>query len=280
VPASSYPEEPEEASKVKVALALSGKPLVHFDNIEDGGTYGNSGIDGALTQSVIDERILGISRMTGPIALRASWFLSGNNLAPSKAAYRRWLPSNIVTEEEHPEERQGLKIKDLRGYLLEHRGGFVRDALTILRAHAQAGRPIGDWGPLASYEAWDPIVRGAVWYATGLDCCKTLREAAEESPERLDNLALLTAWRGIPGGAQGEGGVTGAEALEHAKDSSPLYEPLRTALLAFGSRGELPSPRTLGNKLRALRGNNIGGLKFVRVGTGNQGVRWRVDKRA
>jgi hypothetical protein len=261
-----------------VAIALSGKPIVHFDNVESGGVYGNSGIDRALTSITVDDRILGTSRNTGAIALQTCWFLTGNNLCPAKDAYRRWLPCNIVTDEEHPEERKGLKITDLRGYILEHRAELVRDALTILRAHALAGRPVGDWGALASYEAWDRIIRGAVHFATDLDCCTTLRTAAEESPERLNNLALLTAWRGIPGGAQGEPGATVATALELADGKSALYEPLRTALLVFGSRGELPSTRSLGNRLRALRGNVIGGLKFVRVGVEHQSVLWRVDK--
>src|SRR5512133_1848505 len=124
--------------------------------------------------------------LTKNLELSLCWFLSGNNLSPGKDAYRRWLVCNLVTQEENPEERPDLKIKDLLSYVTARRTTLLTSALVILKAHALAGRPTGDWGPLGSFENWDPLVRGAVWWATGEDCCQTRKAAAAEAPERLN----------------------------------------------------------------------------------------------
>jgi hypothetical protein len=155
LPTSSYPAEPEEAGKVKVAMALAGPLLTHFDNLPDGGTYGNTAIDSAITSTTIDDRILGSSRLTGEIPWRTCCFLSGNNLSPGPEAYRRWLVCNLITSLERPEERSDFQIADLLEYVQQHRAELLRDALTILRAHFVAGQLYGGWGRLGSFESWD-----------------------------------------------------------------------------------------------------------------------------
>ena len=54
----------------KVAIVLSGKPVVSFDNLEEGSMYGGSIMDSALTAYTIDERILGASKNTGDLEVR------------------------------------------------------------------------------------------------------------------------------------------------------------------------------------------------------------------
>ena len=165
VPASSYPDDTAEAAKVKTAIALGGDPVVHFDNLAEGSAYGNSALDSALTARETNERLLG-GNARPVLPLRPAWFLSGNNLAPASDAYRRWLVCNLVTPLEHPEGRTDLARRDLLLDVIHDRGSIVRDALTILRAHSLAGRPDGGWGRMGSFENWDEVVRGAVWYAT------------------------------------------------------------------------------------------------------------------
>jgi hypothetical protein len=288
VPTSVYPADPIEAGKVKTAIALSGKAIVHFDNLEEGSTYGNSALDSALTSLTVDDRILGTSKTTGEIPLRVSWFLSGNNLSPGKDAYRRWLPLNLVTALERPEERRDIAIEDLRSYLIEHRGEFVRDALTILRAHALAGRPRGEWAPLGSFEEWDRVIRGAVWYSGAGDCCETRRTAADEAPARLAKIALLEGWRELdPNGA----GVTAAKAVERAaelvkpdgpemvvgkSETTPRHPTLHNALLLHGKDGKLATARSIGNIIRGMRENVIAGMKFTTTGEDHRAIKWAV----
>ncbi len=279
-PTSAYPDDKEEAAKVKVSLALGAPAIVHFDNLDAGACYGNSALDSALTAFTVNDRILGTSRHTGEIPLRVSWFLTGNNIAPGKDAYRRWLPCNIVTDLEHPEERADLRIPDLRAYVREHRGELVRDALTILRAHALAGRPSAADCALGSFEDWDRQIRGAVSYATGCDPCRTRREAAEESPERVQKLALLEGWRALPDGSDGGAGISVQEALRQVKDDEKgvRYGALRDALVAMTRDGSLPGVRNLGNTIRAMKGATLGDLKFEKAGEKQRTALWRVVK--
>jgi hypothetical protein len=276
VPTTTYPADPAEAGKVKVAMALAGKRIVHLDNLEEGSTYGNPNLDSALTTPSSDDRILGTSQMTGDIPLQVCWFLSGNNLSPAKDAFRRWLSCNLVSNLEHPEQRDDLEIGDLRGYLLERRGELVRDALTILRAHALVKRPKGNWGPLGSYEHWDKIVRGAVWFATDHDCCATLRKAADEAPDRQAKIALLAGWLELPE-SQGRG-VTTADAIELVTAYPTRYPALRNALTHYGRDGKLVTSRDLGTIIRGIKGAPHGEMKFEEAGKKHHAVAWKVVK--
>ena len=133
VPTSCYPDDPDEAMKVKVAIALAGKPIVHFDNIEEGQTYGNPALDSALTSLEVDDRILGTSKMTGRLLLLTCWFLSGNNVSPRKDAYRRWLVCNLKTDLEHPEERDDFEHEKILAYVRATPGaiGYVSASASL-----------------------------------------------------------------------------------------------------------------------------------------------------
>jgi Primase C terminal 2 (PriCT-2) len=274
IPTSIYPVDPVEAAKVALAFARAGKPAIHFDNLEEGSPYGSSALDSSLTSTTVDGRILGTSESTGEIASRATWFLSGNNIFPAKDAYRRWLPCNLVTDLERPEERGDIEIRDLRTHVLEHRGEIVLSALTILRAHAVAGYPTGDWAPLGSFEEWDRVIRGALWFAGAGDCCVTRRKAADDSPERLARVALLEGWKELPGGRSS--GVTANRACELVDRDRDSYPTLYNALVLFGRDGKPATPRQVGNKLRGMKGNVIAGMKFETAGEEHKIVRWVV----
>ena len=266
VPCTSYPQQREEAAKLKVALTLAATPIVHLDNLEEGCTYGDGVLDSALTaRGGIGDRILGVSRTVEGLELRCCWYLSGNNVSPSKDAYRRWLVCNLITALEHPEERGDLIIPDIIAYVREHRAEMVRAALVILKAHAAAGRPTGGWAPLGSFEEWDRIVRGAVWYATGRDCNATRHQAAEESPDHLARLALSKRGPGCRTAQEGGNGVTAVAAHETAvkvREKGETECDILDALMQFSQDGKVPSPRSIGTLLRAMKGRNIDGRAF------------------
>jgi hypothetical protein len=274
VPTRSYPSDPSEAAKVKLSLALAATPAVHLDNLREGGLYGSSELDSALTSTVISDRILGQSRDSGPVPLRPLWTLSGNNISPAKDAYRRWLPCNLSTELENPHERPDFEVVNLRAYVADHRGELLRDALVILRAHALAGRPSNGWARLGSFEEWDEVVRGAVWFATGNDCLQTQREAAAESPDHLDKLALLQGWRDLDVNG---GGLTVDEVLRTV--DARLHSTLYAALMRMSKDNKMPSSRTLGYHLRAIKGQNVGGMRFDKAGQNRDSiVLWKVTR--
>jgi hypothetical protein len=276
LPCMSYPRDDTEAAKVKMALALAGTPAIHLDNLGEGQSYGGSALDSAITSPAVSDRILGLSKMAEGLELRCVWFLSGNNVSPGRDAYRRWLPCNLMTELERPEERQDLLIPDLLAHVCEHRSELVRAALVILKAHAIAGRPTGDWAPLGSFEEWDRVVRGAVWFATGRDCNVTRRTAADSSPERRNKLALLEAWRELPSGGENGGGVTSETAIRWAFGSPPEHPDLADVFLRFSRDGKTVTARQLGNLIGAIKGQNIGGLSFRSDGEVRRSALWRV----
>jgi hypothetical protein len=276
IPTSSYPDDRDEASKVKVSLAMEGASIVHFDNLDEGSCYGGSAIDSAITSLTVNDRILGTNRRTGEIQLRPCWWLTGNNIAPGKDAFRRWLPLNLITLLERPEERDDLAVRDLRAYVAEHRTELVRDVLIILRAHAAAGRPGGQWAPLGSFEEWDRVIRGAVWYATGWDCGRTRREAADDSPERMKKIALLEGWRELPNGKT-ERGCTVSEAIAHLKDHPSACQALRNAMVELAPPGKEMDSRRLGDLIRSLQNAVHGGLIIKHAGVFHHAAKWRVE---
>jgi putative DNA primase/helicase len=274
VPISNYPDNPEEAKKLKVAIALAGPPLIHFDDLAEGSSYGNSALDSAMTSRMINDRILGSSKMTGEIPWRTCCFLSGNNITPGRTAHRRWLVCDLITELEHPEERSDMTIPDLADHVRQHRAEFLRDALTILRAHFLAGQPAGGWPKLGSFEVWDRWIRGAVWFATGLDCCSTLRKAAKESQERQQRIALLEGWLELEGGEQG---ITVAKAVERVIESPGKYLTLRRVLMELCTKpGQPVDPNKLGYVIRGMKSAVNDDMRFEEAGEDHRAKKWRV----
>ena len=195
---------------------------------------------------------MGSNTLTKNLELSLCWFLSGNNLSPGKDAYRRWLVCNLVTQEENPEERPDLKIKDLLSSVTSRRTTLLTSALVILKAHALAGRPTGNWGPLGLFENWDPIVRGRglVGHRRGLLHHPQNRRG--RGPRTPQQIRALEAWKALPGGGPDGPGVTIEEACEFAsptfscstgKTAPEPYPELRRALLRFSPDGKLPALR-------------------------------------
>jgi hypothetical protein len=285
----SYPESKEEATKLTVGLALAGAQWVFFDNLTEGSSYGNGVMDSRVTNPKLNERILGGNQYTGEIYLLPNWFLTGNGISPAADAYRRWLMCNLLTELEHPEERK-VEREELLEHVCRNRGGILRDCLIILKAHALAGYPKGEWGPLGSFYAWDKLIRACVWWVTGADCNQTRREAANESPERLRKLALLEAIEDIQhafvaGGQPYANGVTTGEIIALAAETDEhltgkvkyTYPTLREAVMAFPAKGRESQAQTLGSVIAALKHKMLGGKRLIKNGDNrNHSAIWLV----
>jgi hypothetical protein len=225
MPRTNWPGHNEEMRKTVTAIALAGDKLVMLDNL--GSALGSSALDAALTATVWKDRVLGKSEMTAELPLFAVWFASGNNVTLRGDTHRRVVPWRLEPQDERPEERGGFRIPDLRAHVLAHRGALVAAALTVLRAHALAGRPSGDLRPLGSYEAWCRVVRAAVWWATGYDPCATRGGLAPEDRGEGVLCGLIEGWSELPGGTDG---LTAAEALDVLRADAAAYATLRHAL--------------------------------------------------
>jgi hypothetical protein len=272
MPRTTYPDNDDEMRKRISSIALAGDRLMLLDNIAT--TFGGSALDSALTAMTWRDRILGRSEMTAELPLFTVWYATGNNVVLRGDVLRRIIPCRLETSEERPEERREFSIKgDLLEYVRVERPRFIAAALTLLRAHAVAGWPDGGLNPLGSFESWSRVVRSAVYWATGLDPCKTREELRATDPESLARTALVEGWLDLP---DGRTGITAATALKLVKENPLFYETVRGVFMEWSKNDDLPNSRSVGNRLKALKGRVINGKRLL--SSEDRGILlWRVE---
>jgi hypothetical protein len=139
-----------------------------------------------------------------------------------------------------------------------------RTALTILSAYCRAGHPdqkLKAWG---SFEGWSYLVRQAlVW--VGLPDPGETREELTRSSDR-EAAALRSLIQGWPEVDPDMIGLTAAKLIERLEKTPESYDAFRSAVLELcpAPAGRLPGTRSLGNKLRHLRGRVVGGKSIDR----------------
>ncbi len=270
---TDYPDENDEMRKCITAIALAGERTMLLDNIAV--TFGGSALDGALTGQTWRGRILGLSKMTPELPLFTIWYGTGNNVGFRGDAVRRVVQCRLDSPEERPEERTGFRVAgDLLQHALANRPRLVRAALTILRAYHVAGRPRQDLTPM-DFVAWSEVVRSSVFWATGLDPCAGKRRILATDPRTVERISLINGWAALPGS---EHGLTAAEALRLLKEepNSPRFETLRAVLSEWSRTGDLPTARSVGMKLNAIKGQVIDGKHFDCRADGRGTWAWRV----
>jgi hypothetical protein len=262
---ATYTDDEDELRKRITSLVLGGDRLVLFDNL--GGKFGNATLDAALTATSWRDRMLGINRMV-EAPIYATWYATGNNVSIGADTARRICHIRLESPEERPENRRDFRHPDLRSHVQAHRAELLADVLTILRAHAVAGRPGAEqlpaWG---SYESWSSVVRAAVVWIGLPDPGATrivLQDQADVSAGAMG--ILLDSLRRLdPNGH----GLTAAELVALAKGDGEAE--LRDAVEALAGRLDA---RTLGNRLRAYRRRIFGGLYLDRAGKAHQAAKW------
>jgi hypothetical protein len=275
MPRTTYPDTDDEMRKRISSIALAGDRLMLLDNIAT--TFGGSALDSALTAMTWRDRILGRSEMTAELPLFTVWYATGNNVALRGDVLRRIVPCRLETREERPEERREFTIEgDLLEYVQRERPRLVAAALTLLRAHAVAGRPDGGLNLLGSFEAWSRVVRSAVYWAIGRDPCRTREELRAADPEVLARVALIEGWAELLV-IQKEEGLTAAAALKLVKETPSGFDKLRDVFMEWSRKDDLPSARSVGMRLKALKGRVINGKFFS--STEDRGTQiWRVEE--
>lgn len=288
MPRMVNPESDDETRKRITTLALEGERLVLLDNI--GNTLGSPSLDAALTATTWKDRVLGFNRSTAAVPLNATWYATGNNITFNGDTIRRVVPIRIESDMERPEERHGFRHPDLLGWIRQERGGLVAAALTILRAFHAAGRPdqgLTTWG---SYEAWSAAIREPIVWLGLVDPADAREELAEQSDREAGSLrALLAAWHEMAG----DEGMTVPEVFRvleantianridesrHGHESLK-WPALRAAIAEISGKplGQLPSPKSFGNRLSHMRGRVVGGRRLIGKPDRTGSVIWRVE---
>jgi hypothetical protein len=227
-----------------------------------------------LTGTVYSQRLLGVSE-DRRVAIRTVFLASANNARLSTDLVRRSLCCRLEPAVEQPETRTGFRVSDLLGHVRRERSRYLSAALTVLRAYVVAGRPRVTARPMGSYEAWCRVVRDSLVWAGAADPAVTqdaLRESADVERDELRD--LLTAWHTVLGdrlvtvrelldAAQtgrvpgiGPERSVGAKVARPPGDGSTLLDALR----GVTPNGAEPTTHTIGNRLRTMRGQIVGGL--------------------
>ena len=195
---TGYYHDAVETDKQITATALAGDTVVMFDNIENGGRFGNSALDRALTARTYRGRILGKSEMTPPLDLTTVFFATGNNLTLVGDVVRRIVNGRLESPMERPEQRTGFAVStcgcgcggNLLDHVRRHREEFVTAALTILKAFILA-KPADPRLEPMDFAVWSSLIRNAVYWATGLDPAIGRKDLADSDPQRQHHGAFV-----------------------------------------------------------------------------------------
>ena len=143
----------------------AGDPVILIDNVT-GDLEGNT-LCTALTQETIQARVLGLSEVVR-LSTRSLVLATGNNLRLKGDLTRRAVVCRLDAKMANPEERRFDfdPVAEVR----QSRASLVVDALTVLRAFIDAGKPVV-LSPFGSFEDWT-LVRRALPLAR---LCRSLR---------------------------------------------------------------------------------------------------------
>lgn len=262
MPSSSFAPNPEEMTKKITAIALAGDRVVNLDNLE--GDFGNAPLESAITSTRWKERVLGVSKEV-EMPLLAVWYASGNNVQLKGDMPRRIIHARLDVLEQNPENRTGFKHPNLLRWVQKNRPRLLTQAITILTAFCNAGRPCQGLPSFGSFEAWSDLVRQAVVWAGLPDPYLTRLKLVEMSDRSAANLGqLVQAWKDYHQAGSGGApvGVVVADMLNilysknwNERPQTPAANVLRAALEQITSvpPGKEPTARQVGDKLKAFR---------------------------
>jgi putative DNA primase/helicase len=287
----------DEGGKHLTALMLQAARVVRFDNLKKGRAFEYPPIESTLTTGVWSGRLLGKS-----IVITGEWHAvivaTGVDLTVGLEMSGRCIPCVLDSGMEHPEDRVGFLESNIVAAALRDQRKLLSAALTILRAHALAGRPTpiaATKNPWGDYAAWQSVVRDAVLWAYGHDPIGgrvALRERVNENDKETALLKAFAAFQTVRGGSAIKGGPawwTVADvhtACSYSKDVPPRdeYRELRAALsIATRFKGDgSPSRQSIAGVLSSLIKAPRAGLVLCRdkdaVDGHKGGAEYRVEE--
>lgn len=261
MPVSSYAHDPDEMRKKITAIALAGDRLIHLDNLE--GNFGNDALDRALTATRWKDRLLGKSQEVD-LPLIPVWYGTGNNVAVAADTTRRIIHIRLDVLNERPEERTDFRHPQLIRWIQQNRARLLSSAMTLLRGYCDAGMPQQCMPAFGSFEGWSRLIRQAVVWLGLPDPCATRVKLSEQSDSTTDALArLIAAWQEVDAE---QNGLVVSQLLSrlYAKEDPPR-DPSAVAMRAAMENlvgcpsGRAPTPRQVGNKLKAYRRRVLNG---------------------
>jgi hypothetical protein len=275
------PSDDNEMRKAITSELREGKSWLFLDNVHV--ELKSSALARALTTSVWEDRILGVSKIAR-VPQRAVWVATGNNLRLSTEIARRcyWIRLDAKVAEPWRRKPSEFKHPQLIVWTAENRSHLLSALLALGRRWFAEGcpGPSKDTPIIGSFEEWSRVV-GGVLHAAGVE--GFLANSEELYRRATDDAgsweAFLTAWfEGF-----GETPKTTKEVAEALYGRNDGYEELRETLPdEFGTPDpDLRDPgftRRLGNTFSKREHVRYGpeGYRLIRDGTKKNASRWKV----
>lgn len=273
LPVSTYPSDPNELRKRVTALLLRGSTMTLFDNVS--GNLGGQDLEALITSSAWSDRVLGQSSQVD-FQVWMTWYATANNVNLIGDMARRICLVRLESPCERPEERNDLKIQNLREWAQKHRDRLLTAAATILKAFYEAGCPDQELPAWGSFEGWSRIVRNALVWAGLADPWagrKELRERADTEIEAMKT--ILQHWPLIDPVNRG---ITTHQVCyfvnqlqAQSSHTTEELELMEAYLSLVHGKPEI-QPRLLGAKFRKYQQRNLGGYS-LQLGPFLQGSR-------
>ena len=276
---SANVKDDEEFRKKLMSVLLGGDPLVNIDNITL--PLANDTLATILTVDRHKDRILGVMDMA-EVFTNVLWLATGNNLQFSGDMPSRAICADLQPDCEHPEERGGFKIPDLRAYVLEHRVEIVTAVMTILQAYHFRTDERPTVTPYGRFEQWSAEIREPMIWAGLTDPCETRKLIIVADPERDATLSVFETWNQARQSA-----ITLRELTKIAvgyfngnDDEVEGDANLKSALLEIATDPKYPQQidqKLLAAWCRAKTDNVVGAFKLLRCEKVGGGFRtWQV----
>lgn len=256
-PVMSQGEDNEDDRKRLLSILMQGDPVVVIDNVTKPVT--GDALCSILTSESYQDRKLGANEQVR-VGTRTLFIANGNNLEFREDMSTRAILCTMDARLERPETR--TFSVDLRSEVPRRRGELVAAALTMLRAHAVAGRP-GELTPFGRFEEWSATVRAALVWAGEADPCAT-REAVSVGDSAKEELTVLIgAWEQIYGlGREVRASDVVRDADPFGREAPRGAEALGEALRTACPRGV--NARSVGIYLAKKAGRVVQGRRIVR----------------
>ncbi|MEI4488260.1 hypothetical protein V8J36_18870 [Frigidibacter sp. MR17.14] len=274
----------QEMRKRIFSHLLEGGEVLSIDNA--GGHQRSNALAALLTSPLMNDRVLGLSKMSAALPARVLVVMNGKNLTFGEDLARRVLVCRLV-----PHAGPCDFGFDPVAHVLENRDALIRAAVTLLRARFAAWPDVK--GSLASFEDWDlSIGRTLAWLATlSLPKDTTTEKASRKKPVFTDPVPVIRR-QGAEGGeaeeteqllealceAFGEESFIAADVARRLVEDGPLQLVLRELMTGGGA-----SAKQLGWHLARFKDRSCGSAEEGRLvlrechSARKASRRWRIE---
>ena len=201
VPVTTWTSNEDERRKQITSHLASGGGPIFYDNMS--GYINSDVLASALTSKHWSDRILATSKQV-EFPINCIWLATGNNPEFHSQILRRIASIRLVSLLEDPSQRTDWRHADLLDWVSKHRKEYVEKILTIVIAWLNAGKPLFQGKPLASYVSWSSVLGGILEFieVPGFLSNIDLKKAASDNETQVIREFIEVWWEEYEGSAK------------------------------------------------------------------------------